>query len=157
MQRRFASGKLTAIFLLAAAILVVEAGAGINEDLVAYYPFEGNCTDLSGNAHHGFANGGLTYDTGYRGLCASFDGVNDYVQLPIMVEENFTVVYRVRTTAVAPAGTEWFQGLGIKAAPFTESGGRPVTSAEITSVRSRWQELAHHKQEPMTSLSLASM
>ena len=52
---------------------------------------------------------------------------------------------------------EWFQGLGIKAAPFTESGGRPVTSAEITSVRSRWQELAHHKQEPMTSLSLASM
>lgn len=87
--------------------------AGINDGLVAFYPFEGNCVDESGGGHDGTAHGGVVYDNGYRGLAASFDGADDYIELPRMVDNDFSVVFWVRTTAVAPPGDQWWQGLGM--------------------------------------------
>ena len=114
MKSRFTCNEFAmTVLALALAVLAVNATAGINDGLVAYYPFEGNCTDESGNAFHGTPHGMLVYDVGFRGLGASFDGIDDYVELPRMVEEDFTVVFRVRTTVVAPPGTEWWQGLGM--------------------------------------------
>ncbi|MDH7600166.1 MAG: discoidin domain-containing protein [Sedimentisphaerales bacterium] len=51
--------------------------------LAAAYSFEGNCQDISGNGLHGTAMNGPTYLTGRSGKCISFDGTNDYVELPI--------------------------------------------------------------------------
>jgi hypothetical protein len=101
------------LLMLAIALWAVSAHAGMNNGLVAYYPFDGDCSDLSGNGHHGLPHGGILFEAGFRGSCASLDGVNDYVELPRMVEGDFAVVFRVRTTAVAPPGTEWYQGLGM--------------------------------------------
>ncbi len=61
---------------------VVPAQAGLESDLVAHYAFDGTPNDSSGNQLHGVENGGVTYEGGVFGQAASFDGVNDYVEVP---------------------------------------------------------------------------
>lgn len=53
--------------------------------LVAYYPFNGNAQDASGNGNNGTQQGGVDFTTatdrfGVVGKCVGFDGVNDYIQ-----------------------------------------------------------------------------
>ena len=99
--------------LVIAAMAMTPAFAGVNHGIVAYYPFEGDANDQTGNGHDGIGHGGFTFVTGFTGLAASFDGFDDFVELPRMVEDDFTVVFWVRTIAVAPSGSEWWQGLGM--------------------------------------------
>jgi len=54
----------------------------LNDGLVAHYPFDGNADDVSGHGHHGIEHGGLSYVPGLIGQAASFDGVNDYIEIP---------------------------------------------------------------------------
>lgn len=51
--------------------------------LVAYYPFNGNANDESGNSNHGTVNGAtLTTDRhGNLNKAYSFDGINDYIEV----------------------------------------------------------------------------
>ena len=60
-------------------------------DLVAYYPFTGNADDASGNGHHGTVHGAtLTEDRfGNPGQAYSFDGVDDYINIPNHDSLNF--------------------------------------------------------------------
>jgi hypothetical protein len=56
-----------------------------NEALVAYYAFENNIQDGSGNGHDGTVFGNSFYVQGQPdyGMALTFDGVEDYVELPI--------------------------------------------------------------------------
>jgi hypothetical protein len=57
----------------------------LNAGLLAYYPFNGNFNDESGNGHHATANNGAFLTTDYAGVassCAGFDGSNDYLLVP---------------------------------------------------------------------------
>ncbi|MBF0303373.1 MAG: LamG domain-containing protein [Desulfamplus sp.] len=56
----------------------------LKEGLVAYYPFNGNANDESGNGNNGAVNGAvLTKDNlGNANSAYSFDGVNDYISVP---------------------------------------------------------------------------
>lgn len=47
-------------------------------NLVAYYPFNGNANDASGNGNNGIVNG-ATLTTGIAGQAYSFDGVSNYI------------------------------------------------------------------------------
>jgi hypothetical protein len=60
------------------------ARADLNDGLVAYYPFNGNANDESGNGNDGAVNGAtLTEDRlGNADSAYSFDGVDDYVLIP---------------------------------------------------------------------------
>ncbi|RKZ74354.1 MAG: hypothetical protein DRR19_30180 [Candidatus Parabeggiatoa sp. nov. 1] len=50
--------------------------------LVAYYPFDGNANDASGNGHHGTEHGNINYVQGKYGLAANFDGdYSQYIQI----------------------------------------------------------------------------
>ena len=40
--------------------------ASLDDGLVAYYPFDGNANDSSGNGNNGTENGGVTYTTGVK-------------------------------------------------------------------------------------------
>jgi hypothetical protein len=53
----------------------------LTKGLLAYYPFNGNLNDESGNGNNGIANGAsLTTDfLGRAGKAISFDGIDDYV------------------------------------------------------------------------------
>jgi len=69
----------------------------LGEGLVAYYPFNGNANDASGNGHHGDVRGDtvLTEDSfGESGRAYYFDGENDYIDLgsdPALAPETFSV------------------------------------------------------------------
>jgi len=73
--------------------LLGSAMADINSGLVAYYPFDGNSNDSSGNENHGIENGDITYTSGKLGQAASFDGIDDHVSVLHELDSfsNFTI------------------------------------------------------------------
>jgi hypothetical protein len=58
--------------------------ADLNDGLVAYYPFNGNANDESGNGNDGTVNGAtLTEDRfGNTNSAYSFNGIDDYIEVP---------------------------------------------------------------------------
>jgi hypothetical protein len=60
------------------------AYANLIDGLVAYYPFNGNANDESGNANHGTVNGPTLTSAGFGNLGSAyfFDGIDDYVEIP---------------------------------------------------------------------------
>ena len=73
------------ILILTTAIIFssVCAYAGINDGMVAYYPFNGNAKDASGNGNHGMVYG-AALTSGRNGDidgAYSFDGANDYIEV----------------------------------------------------------------------------
>lgn len=108
---RHAMAWLATMFILAMAHAAL---ADLNNGLIALYHFEGDVTDASGSGNSGTAVGGPLYTTGHDGQAISLDGIDDVVMLPgDLWTTSFTTAFWVRTTASAPGGTYWFQGLGM--------------------------------------------
>ena len=62
----------------------VDTGSIPTEGLMAYYPFNGNANDASGNSNNGTVIGGATLTTdrfGNANTAYLFDGVDDYIRL----------------------------------------------------------------------------
>jgi hypothetical protein len=86
------------------------AFGGPIDHLIAYYPFDGNAADMTGNGNNGTVFGAaLTADRfGNPNSAYKFDGINDYIDLgnnpslkpglPIAIE----AWVRLDSTAVAP-------------------------------------------------------
>ena len=57
--------------------------ANLIPGLIAYYPFNGNANDESGNANHGTVNGALLDEDRFGNTNSAyyFDGVNDYIEI----------------------------------------------------------------------------
>lgn len=95
--------------------LSVNAGVfnNITNGLVAWYPFDGNANDASGNGNNGVVNGAtLTYDRfGNTNSAYLFDGVNDYITVPSSASLNsisqgpITMCCWVNTTEFYTYGT----------------------------------------------------
>ena len=67
---------------------------GVDPDILGLWHFDGNWKDFSGNSNHGYAYNGPAFssDAKVGTKAASFDGVNDYVQVMMDVpERNFTI------------------------------------------------------------------
>ena len=64
--------------------LIGLAHAGLNDGLVAYYPFNGNANDESGNGNHGTVYGATPSADrfGNPNSAYQFDGVNNYISVP---------------------------------------------------------------------------
>lgn len=69
------------------------AVADLNDGLVAYYPFDGNANDESGNGHNGVENGGISYVYGKMEQAASFDGIDDYIYMNFDTSSDNTFTY----------------------------------------------------------------
>jgi hypothetical protein len=84
------------------------AWADLNDGLVAYYPFDGDANDESGNGNHGSENGGLNYVAGKIGQAASFDG-NSYVEIPysssLLIDGQITISAWVKLDWSTPNGS----------------------------------------------------
>ncbi len=52
----------------------------LNKGLVAYYPLDGSANDSAGS-NDGTEHDGVSYSSGLSGQAASFDGVDDYIEL----------------------------------------------------------------------------
>jgi len=70
------------MFLLAFSVSG-QVNAALTDGLVAYYPFNGNTNDESGNNHNGVVNGAtLTTDkSGKANSAYSFNGINSYISV----------------------------------------------------------------------------
>ncbi len=82
----------------------------ITTGLLAFYSFDGNVNDVSGNNRNGTAIGGLTYTTNRTGTAnkaAIFDGVDDGVDTPYTQSNlsEFTVSVWVKTDLGIAAAT----------------------------------------------------
>jgi len=97
---------------LLAGVLAVPAYAA----LVAHYPFDGSANDAVGTAH-GTIMGNPSYVAGQAGQAIGFDGVDDAVQIPRSVKDNFTITFWVKTTdpGTTDTGTRalWQYGHGM--------------------------------------------
>jgi hypothetical protein len=63
-------------------LLVKNVVADLNEGLVAYYPFDGNAQDASGNGNHATVYGAtlMTDRLGNPNQAYYFDGIDDYIE-----------------------------------------------------------------------------
>lgn len=79
---------LFSIFLFLAGIGGIPSPATAQTGLVAYYPFNGNANDESGNGYHGTPSGGVTYTTdrfGNPNSAVSFNGTNALITTPELI------------------------------------------------------------------------
>ena len=124
--------------------------AGLTDGLVAYYPFNGNADDASGNNHHGGVFGALL-TTGYSGIpgtAYNFDGINDYVRTPFVVDPArgpFSVLAWIKgglpgqaviSQREVPWGANWLCAASLDGALMTElrgtgRGDRPLVSGSV--------------------------
>jgi len=88
--------------LLATAVMglltfTTSAQSWVTNGLVAYYPFNGNANDASGNGHNGTGNNTTSVSDmfGFSNSAFGFNGVNSYVEvmnyLPDMASASFSV------------------------------------------------------------------
>jgi hypothetical protein len=80
----------------------------------AWYPFEGNASDASGNDNDGTITGTVSFPTGKLGAQAiQFNGSSgNYVTIPRSVSNNFTIAFWVKTTTTGGSG-QWYNGKGL--------------------------------------------
>ena len=69
------------------------AQADLDDGLVAYYPFDGNAVDSTGNGNDGLEVDGVSYNEGISNQSASFNGIDGEIHFPFSSISN------------APAGT----------------------------------------------------
>lgn len=113
------------------------AFAGLDDGLMAYYPFDGNANDASGNKNHGVlhgtSNGGpqLTADaSGKANSAYRFDGVDDYISVPNAATLNpvdqMTIAFWMRIDGFTNV---W--------SPIVHKGG-PATDCDMNREYSVW-------------------
>ncbi len=79
---------------------------------VAWFEFEWNTLDSSGNNNHGAPAGAVLYGEGKVGAnSAQFDGTG-FVEMSRVVSDDFSVALWVKTVSDA-AGGQWYQGMGL--------------------------------------------
>ncbi len=70
-------------------ITVSAASIDLNRGLIAYYPFDGDANDYSGNGNDGSEINGVSFTSGLKGLSANFDGIDDYIDVADNASLNF--------------------------------------------------------------------
>jgi rhamnogalacturonan endolyase len=85
----------------------VSATAG---GLVAWYAFEGNAQDGSGQANHGTASNVSYPVEGSGAQTGLFNGTTSHVVIPRSVQDDFTVALWIKTTGTGGTGTQWWAG-----------------------------------------------
>ncbi|MDA3855586.1 MAG: S8 family serine peptidase [Candidatus Woesearchaeota archaeon] len=67
--------------------LVIEDSINLYDGLLAYYPFDGDAKDYSGNGNDG-TEFGVTYVEGVEGMAAKFDGNDDRIETNLILDKN---------------------------------------------------------------------
>ncbi len=93
------------IILYLITLHTLQAQVNLDSGQVIYLPFNGSANDESGNGNNGINHGAsLTNDRfGNSGRAYSFDGINDYIEIPLspnitMTTNSFTVTCWINTT-----------------------------------------------------------
>ena len=88
-------------FVAVAVPLLISIGisyAQLSDGLIAYYPFNGNADDASGNGYHGIVNGAIPTSDRLGNVNSAYylNGLDNYIQCPVPNASqlnNFTVAF----------------------------------------------------------------
>jgi len=72
---------LISMLFISSCLFMGSLFAGIDDGLVAYYPFDGNAYDASGNGNDGVENGSIEYVDGVVKGAIKLDGTTSYVRI----------------------------------------------------------------------------
>jgi hypothetical protein len=123
-------GKKPLFTTLLAGVLYVASGTVSAAPLTGYWPFDGNLSDMAGTASGTFVGGQPSYQRGQIGQAISFDGVDDYVDIPSPTNPAFyTISAWVKPARTSDAGivtrtdasgptTSWSHQLRIQSGVF---------------------------------------
>jgi len=81
---------------------LVRGQAAVSAGLIAYYPFDGNANDASGNGNDGVVTGTILTNDRFGNLNSaySFNGIDDYIKVPnsrsISISGNYTLAAWVK-------------------------------------------------------------
>lgn len=79
--------------------------------MVAFYPYDGNAEDASDQGNHGAVYGPIT-TVGYEGSAYSFDGIDDYIRHPVIVnpadQSQLTIGAWVNASSIVPHNSARF-------------------------------------------------
>jgi len=78
IKRFFKCIMLTIIFIIALS-------ATSYSSLIAYFPFDGNANDATGNGYDGTVRGATLTSDGYARSAYLFDGTDDYIEVPLNI------------------------------------------------------------------------
>ena len=84
-------GKRLLLTILLAGVVCVGSGAASAGPLVGYWPFDGSLKDMAGTANGTFVGGTAAYQPGQVAQAISFDGVDDYVNIPSANPSIYTI------------------------------------------------------------------
>ncbi len=78
----------------------------LTNGLMAYYPFNGNAHDATGNGNDGTAINGVSYIPSPLGAAASFNGNSQYISLPNTISnyQDLSVTFWIKTSDFNPNG-----------------------------------------------------
>ena len=87
------------------------ASTPLNYGLIAWYPLDGNASDMSGNGNHGIVNGAtLGKDrNGYPNQAYSFDGTDDFIELGNLLanQNRFSISAWIKSTQLDSGENLW--------------------------------------------------
>jgi len=98
------------IFVITVAIFLFFSGIASaipTEGLVAYYPFNGNSQDESGNGNNGTVHGAVLAPDrfGNPNSAYSFDGMDDFIELTqIDLPTTYTIAFWINPDSIDPSG-----------------------------------------------------
>ncbi len=100
MRKLFLFSMLLLIFIVVSTEIVQ---ANLNDGLVAYYPFNGNANDESGDGNNGEEYGGIAYEDGVIGKALLLDGsMDEYILAPnsesLSITNSISICSWVRST-----------------------------------------------------------
>ena len=102
------------------------ASTPFNYGLVAWYPFDGNASDMSGNGNHGTVNGATlgTDRHGVVGKAYSFDGIDDWIEVSSSTKLKNLSEYSISLWAWADDFSKYYN-------PLVSKSSGAVSSFEI--------------------------
>jgi hypothetical protein len=95
--------------------------------LLSCWPGDGNADDISGNSNHGVLQNGATFAPGMVGQAFTFDGIDDYVEVPASANLNFgtgdfTVAFWVKFNDLVDADNGLLHKDTYSGGPLTANG-----------------------------------
>ena len=121
------------------------ASTPFNYGLVAWYPFDGNASDMSGNGNHGTVNGATlgTDRHGVVGKAYSFDGIDDWIEVSSSTKLKNLSEYSISLWAWADDFSKYYNPLVSKSSGAVSSfeiyGGNGFTVAHNRSSTFKYQ------------------
>jgi hypothetical protein len=89
------------------------------QDAIAYYSFDnGDARDDSEHGWNGTVHGSAISE-GIRGNSLSFNGIDQYADLPLSIKNNFSISFWVKTSQTADTG-QWYDGNGLVDAEYCD-------------------------------------